>query len=328
MRTRTPLKDGRLLEIRTLRSLSEERYSEIAELFRHKRHYLGHLEDFRAKGSQGRLEGLEWRIYVGLIEEKIVGTVCTWESGGYGILGHVFTLPDYRRLGVARAILEFQNRDFSDRSGKVMQLNTGFQSNAYYLYRSFGFVDTAGRFGSMVQMRTAQEWEKMYRKSPTRTTPLRWKHWTTLNLLFLTENPSYVRCAGMGVYGSNSIEGWFSLNPARIGESGSHGKERIEVLLTSRQVAVGWASLLADPNHEGKSRRLVFDLFLHPRFERDASRLVHRFTVPRGTLAYSTPEDPKNRYLEEMGFRETAILPRYFENGLSLQLFEKRTGRR
>ena len=318
------LKDGRVLDVRVFRSIPEDRYAEIVELFRHKRPYLGHFEDFRLHGARGHREGLEWRTYVGLVEGRIVGTVCTWEQGGYGILGHVFTLSDFRRLGVAKAILGFQDRDFANRSGKIMQLNTGFQSNAYYLYQSFGFEDTAGRLGSMVQERRKDEWERMYRRTTARATSLRWKHWPSANLLFLTENPAYIRCAGMEVYGPNSIEGWFCLNPKRIREIGSRRKERIEVLVTERGACVGWASLLADPNHAGKSSRRVYDLFFHPRFEEDLPKLTRRFPIPRGTLAYSTPDDPKNGYLEGLGFEKASTLKGYFEKGLPLEVLEKR----
>lgn len=321
MKTTTQLKDGRALTLQVIRSIPEDRYTEIAELFRHKRPYLAHYDDFRARGSRGKIEGLEWRTYVGIVNERIVGIVCTWEYDGFGILGHVFTLPDFRRLGVARAILDFQNRDFASRSGKIMQLNTGFQSNPYYLYRSFGFADST-RLGSMVQKRRKDEWERLYRRTPTRATSLRWKHWPSANLLFLTENDSYVRCAGMKVYGPNSLEEWFSLNPLRIGEAARD--ERFEVLLTDKGAVVGWASLLADPNHAGKSQKRVFDLFFHPRFEGDLQKLLERFPIPRGTLAYSTPNDPKNDHLEELGFTKSLLLARYFQNGQALQVFEKK----
>jgi GNAT superfamily N-acetyltransferase len=324
MKTIGLLKDGRSLELRLLRSIPDDRYAEIAGLFRHKRPYLGHFEDFRRRGARGALEGLEWRTYVGMVEERIVGTVCVWEHGGYGILGHVFTLPEFRRLGVAKAMMEFQDRDFASRSGKIMQLNTGFQGNAYDLYRSFGYEDSAGRLGSMVQQRREDEWDRMYRKGPVRATSLRWKHWPSANLLFLLENESYVRCAGMGIYGPNSIESWFCLNPARIGEAGERRGERIEVLVSDRGAVVGWASSLSDPNHAGKSRRRIFDLVFHPRFEKEVPKLLKRFSIPRRTLAYSTPEDPKNGYLEELGFEESLSLPRYFQNGLALQVFEKK----
>ena len=99
------LSNGSRLDVRVLRSIPDDRYAEIEVLYRHKRHFLGQFEDFRLRGARGRIDGLEWRTYVGLVDKRIIAGICTWEHGGYGILGHVYTYPEFRRLGVARATI-------------------------------------------------------------------------------------------------------------------------------------------------------------------------------------------------------------------------------
>ncbi len=57
-----------------------------------------------------------------------------------GLLGHVYTEPDYRKQGFARRLLASLLKDFGARGGRVMQL---FTSTPYTLdfYRELGFLE-------------------------------------------------------------------------------------------------------------------------------------------------------------------------------------------
>jgi hypothetical protein len=102
-----------------------------------------------AKALREPLEDLETRFYLGEIGGRIVGNICTFESGGIGILGHVYTDPAHRHKGVAGGIMGLQMEDFRRRSGKALTLGTGYGSNAYRIYESYGFRSILPESGIM-----------------------------------------------------------------------------------------------------------------------------------------------------------------------------------
>ena len=88
------------------------------------------------------------RFYLGVIEGEAVGNIMTVEHGGIGILGHVYTLPEQRRKGIASRIMAAQMKDFQERGGRTLTLGTGFDSPAYWIYQGYGFrsiVEGSGR---------------------------------------------------------------------------------------------------------------------------------------------------------------------------------------
>src|SRR5205823_5786125 len=95
------------------------------------------------------MEGLESRFYLGLVAGEAVANVMTVEYRGVGILGHVFTRPEFRRQGICNAIMEQQMEDFRRRGGRYMALGTGYDSAPYHIYRGFGFESILPQYGFM-----------------------------------------------------------------------------------------------------------------------------------------------------------------------------------
>ncbi|MCX7010910.1 MAG: GNAT family N-acetyltransferase [Kiritimatiellaeota bacterium] len=72
----------------------------------------------------------------------MLGVVPSLAVGGrpFGIIKHVVTLPDFRRLGLARAVLEFALKLAWKRGCyKVMLLSGAQRPEAHQLYRAVGF---------------------------------------------------------------------------------------------------------------------------------------------------------------------------------------------
>ncbi len=320
----TLLKDGRQVDLQIVTTPSPEEYREISQLLHHKPSpYLDHIEDFHGTGVDGVIEGLEWRFHLARAEGAFVANICTWEHEGIGILGHVFTRPEWRGLGIADALLRFQDEDFQARGGRIMELNTGYQSMPYRLYQKHDYQDVPGAPGSMIKAVHANEWADLYTTDETQLVDFQWRHWPSANLLFLTENPSFVRAAGIGVYGISYLEGAVIHHREHIWSQEEEPHWKAMVLETSTGTTTAWASLQWDLNWSRNHRRLVFDLFFHPAYgDRIEPELLNR-EIPRGTISYSTPVDPKNPLLERLGFRSLGKITGFFPNGEDLVVWAK-----
>jgi GNAT superfamily N-acetyltransferase len=136
------------------RQFPEELAGELCEFFGHKGWpYEDCIRDFLEHGSEGEREGLEWRFYLARADGRPVSNICTWEHRGIGILGHVYTRPEWRQKGLAKRLFALQMKDFAERDGREMYLNVMPGSVAHRLYRSLGYEDIDGKPGGMVWRR-------------------------------------------------------------------------------------------------------------------------------------------------------------------------------
>ena len=317
------LENGSLLTLKVVRSIHKKEREKLRLFLSHKDAYLTQIEDYWKNGEKGKIEGLEWRFYLGYLGEKLVANLCLWESNGIAILGHVYTHPDYRRQGIAGRLLRFQDKDFWNRGGQAVQLRTEFGTHPHRMYLKMGYRDIPGKEGMMIKLKDATTWETLYLSRQVKAAPFHWRHWPTANLLFLSESPAFIRCHGYEVYGVDSIEAPVAKRFPLQREELERGRDQIEVLESKGGVCVAWASIMKDPNWKGLSRRRVFDLFFHPAFAKSLDRLLRRFSIPPGTLAFSTPEDPKNTALIKLGFQEKETQKEFFENGKSIIVYER-----
>src|SRR5438270_825842 len=60
----------------------------------------------------GETGALETRFYVGIVDGRPAANVMTVERFGIGILGHVYTRPEFRRMGICRAVITHQMDHF------------------------------------------------------------------------------------------------------------------------------------------------------------------------------------------------------------------------
>jgi len=318
------LKDGREVDLIIMTTPSPVEFQKIRQLLHHKPSpYMNHIEDFTRNNSDGVIEGLEWRFYLACVGDVYVGNICTWEHNGIGILGHVFTLPDWRGLGIANTLLHFQDADFRARNGLIMELNTGFQSMPYRLYQKHGYQDVPGAPGSMVKAANVREWHDLYTTDEVRLVDFQWRHWPSANLLFLMENPSYVRAAGIGVYGVSHLEGPVIHCRENIWGVEEEPEWKVKVLETLDGNTTGWVSLQWDLNWSHSHRRLLFDLFCYPNYRETMEGELRNLVIPEDTISYSTPADPKNPVVERLGFRSLGRISGFFPNGEDLMVWRK-----
>ena len=146
------LPTGENLEIGVVKAPDEEHQPLVRPVLSHKHdNEQWHLDQV----FSGRVESLETRFYLGLLENRAVCNIMVSEYGGTGIVSHVYTVPEHRRKGIARLVMAEQMADFNNRSGRLLTLATGFDTHPYHLYHSFGFRGVLPESGHMKYARDA-----------------------------------------------------------------------------------------------------------------------------------------------------------------------------
>lgn len=321
--TTARLRDGKEITLRLIQDPPSDLIPQIHHLLHHKPSpYSSHFDDFFENSHEGIIEGLEWRFHLAFHEGVCIGNICTWEFQGIGILGHVYTHPDWRQLGLANHLLRFQEQDFARRTGHLMALNTGYQSMPYQIYLKHGYEGVPGAPGAMLKSENPGAWEEIYQAPTVQIAPLQWRHWPTANLLFLLEDPVLIRAAGIRIYGQGSVEGPFIFNRRQLWGLDADYRGQAWILETSGGNAAGWISLMWDPNWGYRDPHRVFDLFVHPNWRAEAHAFAATIDIPAGTRSYSTPEDPKNEVLEKLGLSLRGSIPSFFPGGQTLLVFQ------
>ncbi len=248
------------------------------------------------------------RYYVGLIDEELAGTVCTFVYRGVGILGHVFTSPEHRGKGVCRAVMTTQIEDFRAEGGEALFLGTGYDSPAYHIYSRFGFTSITPGSGEMEYYRDGIESYESMRFAP-RTARIRnsdWRDWAGYTGLACQTRGSPVRSVLLSLYGRRSMEGpYLSLRHTIV----SHPKARLQSLETTDDGAVvGMAWSAPDPRFPGVA---LCDLCVHPFYKEHAAPLAAATVPENGRChAYAEADDePTIAAFESRGLSVEARLP-------------------
>ncbi|MBI5832126.1 MAG: hypothetical protein HZB16_07430 [Armatimonadetes bacterium] len=150
----------------------------------------------------GELEGLETRFYLALVGGRAVSNVMTVESGGVGILGHVWTVPEQRRQGLCDAIFAVLQPHFLARGGRRLLLGTGYDSPPYHIYLRHGWRPILERRGFM-------DWQPVPTPAagpPTRVVPYAWRHWPALAPLFADGGADGLQALGFRYFGPENFE--------------------------------------------------------------------------------------------------------------------------
>ncbi|MEQ8821140.1 MAG: GNAT family N-acetyltransferase [Sumerlaeia bacterium] len=201
----SPLGEYDGLALAVHRSLSS---FELADLLGHKgQPWMAHLEDFRRQGGEeapGVRDGLAWRFYLALDDGKPVANVCTWEGGGAGLLGHVFTRASHRRRGIARALFGALLADCGGRGVRCLQLNVEPDSHQEAFYGKMGFRSVPGLAGAMVWGTVPPSCGEAHR---WRVRGFEWGDWPRLNLFCLPpQAPAGFAWRGLGMDRPGSLE--------------------------------------------------------------------------------------------------------------------------
>ncbi|MCY3802602.1 MAG: GNAT family N-acetyltransferase [Chloroflexi bacterium] len=259
---------------------------------------------------------LESYYYIAHLDGEVISNIATWEYAGSGILGHVFTAPEHRQKGAAKAVMQYQMQDFRDRGGEALFLGTGYDTVPYYLYKGFGFESVTPNSGFMdYYTRSESSFEREYfAPGPTAIREIGWQDWAGLVTLFGSSQGTWLRMFASGNTGRRNFEGDFTDLYHEVRERGTSWGRVLEV--TSSKSVVGIVRLSPDPRFGDAVHTL--DVHVHPAFEADLGKLIDSVGRPVSTKvqAYVGSDDSaKLGALQDAGFAVEAIFENQLHNG-------------
>jgi GNAT superfamily N-acetyltransferase len=300
-----PLKSGESLEVGLVTAPDAELAPRIGSLLAHKGpEWQFHMES----ALRGETGSLQTRYYLGLLSGEPVANVMTVESGGVGILGHVFTQPEHRRKGICRAIMGRVMEDFRGRGGQVLLLGTGYESAPYWIYHAFGFRSLKGGFMRYAADPAGTFERDWFAPAPVRAQPLEWRHWPLLALLGAQSEGERLRSAAWRLFGIGNLE----TPVVRSLEARAAGRGVDGVVRESeRGAVVGCATLHPTGSGiNGWPGVWLLDLFTHPSYNASCTDLLDAIALPAGKILCYVSVDAahKAEVLEAAGFEREGLL--------------------
>lgn len=299
------LRSGECMEIGVVRGPDTDWYPRIVP-------FLGHKQpDTRTqirRSLAGEKDRLESRYYVGQVDGHLISQIMVVGSRGVGILGHVYTLPEERRKGACRAIMEIQMADTAAAGYDVLCLGTGYDTPPYWIYHSFGFRPITEGVGRMWWERTPGAREALLRPGAAHVRRIQWDDWAHFDLLAYQpagEDEELPRASLLGLNARESVEGAFVSYMLRREEA---PMRQGYVLESEHGATVGWALLAPDPSYFGDVWRL--DLHTAPGFTAEMPRLLEPLVWPEAPVLASgaAPEGPRAAALRGVGFQSVGAL--------------------
>lgn len=247
--------------------------------------FLGHKEPWYefhiAKSLAGELDGLRTRFYVGAVEDRIIAHIMVVAGRGAGILGHVYTVPQWRRKGAVSAVMRAQMRDCADLD--VITLSTGYASAAYGIYHSFGFRSVVPESGDMQWLSGPKVQAQLLEPADCTVRPMRWDDWPLYSFATLQEFSAEPapRSAAFGIGTRASSEGAF----VRIMQSALGHRSEHRILEGAHGSVVGWCHIV--PGQIPLSRARMLDLHTLPGFESYLPALLQDMTWPQEPVTFA-----------------------------------------
>jgi GNAT superfamily N-acetyltransferase len=228
-----------------------------------------------AENLEAPLEGLGQHFYLGLVGDEIVGNASSVEGlqRPVGLLQHVFTAPDRRRQGICSAILRAYTHDFVARGGRAAYLHTGYQSAAYYIYQSVGFIGYRDT-GTMEWFPDETFPEDHFQQAPVIVRDTRWEDWALLEALYAIEEGWYLRSIHFRQWGRSGYEGEYVALRRQMREG---SVQQAKVLVAESGAVVAHAYLWRNTMFPGGLWTL--DVFVHPAFYGEADALLEALAV-------------------------------------------------
>ena len=276
---------------------------------------LGHKPPIYSAANQQFLAedvGLDIYFYLLVQNDVPIANIKTMELQGVGILGDVYTRPEYRGNGVATSLMAALMEDFDARGGRALYLGTGYDSPAYHIYYKFGFRSVEEESGLMAYFNEDDFPEKYFSTGETSLHPLDWRHYPTSAALFMAQLPGVVRCLPQGLLGQSNSEGsMLKVLEEMQKESPSCGGFALQ---KSNGAVVGMAMW---KKHDIWPETALVDVWCHPHFWAEANDLL-KVTLQQALyskcLAYNDSSCPdKAKVLLAAGFNQVAILPEWLE---------------
>ena len=297
------LKTGETMEVGLVLAPDDDYGQQIRPLLGHKE------EDWQYHIDQaltGKIEGLETRFYLGLLNGQAVCNIMTTEYGRTAILGHVYTVPEQRRKGACNRVMTYQMEDFRQRGGGLMYLGTGFDTPPYWIYHGFGFRSVFEGSGFMrYEHPEGFEEGKLFQPAETYVKDLEWRDWPRTNTVTARHDVGYLRSLSLGIFGPSNFEGTFVPYYRRL-QQGRGGQAKL--LETEHGAIVAMATLAPDSRWRGAVSLL--DVFAHPSFLKDIPKLLSALEWPDRKVQCYVSVDARHKadLLRAEGFEHEATL--------------------
>jgi hypothetical protein len=234
------------------------------------------------------------------------------EHRGVGILNHVWTVPEERSKGASSTLMQHVMDGFKIRQGKMMVLQTGFDSVAYHMYRKFGFESLEPKSGYMHWYTDSEAafYDGFFAASDTQILPLNWPHWLLIQPLLQGDFGDVIRSLSLKQVGRRSTESAIlSLLRDIIEQSKRTLPHRVNVLQCNGTGAIGgfamwdWHPLWIDT--------CLIDLYCHPTYWKYGKSLLEQLNLPRADryVAFADANQlEKQRILQDRGFSQVTVL--------------------
>lgn len=303
------------IEIRKLTAPLED--TGLLTLLRHKGSPW--IEEIRNRIEGKYAESVD-RFLVALAGDRLVAHVWYTVSAAdarLGLLGHVFTRPDYRRRGISTRLMQAAMADFLDRGGVMMQLFTSTPHTVPF-YEKLGYENLCGS-----QVLHETDWSMRYPVdsqavlkqwfAPSRC---RLRRITSGDLppyclLYNLEFRSRLKDWAQGVGSGLEAEFTFLRSWGKI----SRG-EGVCCVLENGETIVGIGSLIRN-DFAHQSHLAAIDCYVHPAFASKTRELIDACLGCREELGVEIVyamgvDEGKRRTFHGLGFQPLAVLPGHY----------------
>jgi len=270
--TQKLLQTGEHLDIAVVNPLDDKYQNLVRPVISHKSaNDQWHLDQVFAN----RIKLLQTRFYLGLINDSTVSNIMVSENNRAGIVSHVYTVPENRKKGIARLVMNEVIEDFKSRSGRFLTLSTGYDTHPYYLYHSFGFRSVLPKSGHMKFIMEKQDEVAWFKSSSARVVKADWGHWPALNVLCAQVTGSPIRNIALGHLGPRMFEGAYMSLMKNLQQNQNY---QAYLLINDWDAVVGYGTLIPDIRWGNQTDLL--DFFVHPAYSSYIPCLVQAFSLP------------------------------------------------
>lgn len=242
------------------------------------------------------------------------------EDQGLGLLGHVFTKPEYRRRGLSTRVIRAALADFRERGGRIMQLFT-YNPLSVPFYEKLGFEQIHhSRAGHAADW--AMRWpvgsgaavDARFSPGPCRIRPLAAADLPQYCLLYNLEYETCLKDWAQQIALGLETELTFLSTMDRLARG-----DGVCFALENGQTIAGIATLMRN-GFAPQSHLAAIDYYVHPRFTDHAGELFHAALASREKLGVEivdalVVDKAKEQTIAEMGFRPRETLRNHYRAG-------------
>ncbi|NYH87689.1 GNAT family N-acetyltransferase [Actinopolymorpha rutila] len=301
------LTSGESLELAAVDAPDPDWTGRLRLFLRHKGDpYAGHIE----RALDQPLDDLRTHFYVGCVDGEPITHVMVAGARGFGVLGHVYTVPEWRRRGAFGQLMATQMEDVRALGFTRLTLSTGYGSMPYEVYSSFGFRSAVPESGQMCWFAEPGS-EPAAAPAPAGDTSIRRARWDDWGALcFVLAHAPHAgepapRSSALGIDECGSAEGSFLRLLGQLDLAGAQSY----VAESSAGGVVGWCHLVPSPLTLGGA--WLLDLHVLPGFEGLLGDLLGRVDWPQRPVVFPTSADADvyESAMTAVGFTKSAVLP-------------------